>query len=70
MYKRNDICYYIENNARVRQGVILSVRGGMYTVMINDSGAIRLPEKRLYRTANEAAANIPANATIHPPMLH
>lgn len=66
MYKRDELCYYIENNARVRQGVILSGRGGMYTVMINDSGAIRLTGKRLYRTAEEAAANLP----IHPPMLH
>lgn len=74
-YKIGDICYFIESNVRIRQGIITSYRNGLYTVRINDSGAIRLSENRLFPTYDTASDKLPDNPFsthpyIHPPHPH
>jgi len=56
--KKGDICWFIENNARIIQGTIKSISGNLYTILLPSGGAIRLPKHRIYNTAEEAENNI------------
>ena len=74
-YKKGEICYFIESNVRIRQGIITSCRNGLYIVRISDSGAIRLPEGRLFSNYETAFNKLPekpspANPCIHAPFPH
>ncbi|WP_313578556.1 hypothetical protein [Lacrimispora sp.] len=58
MYKVGDTCYFIESNIHVIEGVVRSCKGGMYIVKYGEGKGIRLPERRLYGTREEAIASM------------
>ncbi|MEY8357313.1 hypothetical protein AALB39_28775 [Lachnospiraceae bacterium 54-53] len=59
MYKVGDTCYFLVSGINVVEGVIRSCKGGLYTVRYGEGKGIRLPEKRLYHTLEDAVAAIP-----------
>ena len=51
--------FIVTNGLKVRPVKVISVSGGLYTLMFRDgSGATRLKEGRLYRTAEDAKNSI------------
>lgn len=59
MFKVGDTCFFLESNIHVIEGTIRSCVGGKYIVRYGSGKGIRLTEKRLYRTREEAEAAIP-----------
>lgn len=77
MYKKGDIVYIIENNVRITEVQILNISGNLYTVKLLDRpGGFRIPSHRLYKTMDEAAAQLPhrdepqPRHTYRPPSYH
>jgi hypothetical protein len=62
MFKIGDTCFFLESNIHVIEGTIRSCVGGKYIVRYGSGKGIRLTEKRLYRTLEEAEAAIPRRA--------
>ena len=57
-YKRGDTCYILEDSPRPTQVKVVSKQGTTYIVqLIGSCGAMKLPEDRLYATAEEAEAS-------------
>ena len=56
MFKIGDTCFFLESNIHVIEGTIRSCVGGKYIVRYGSGKGIRLTEKRLYRTLEEAEA--------------
>lgn len=55
MFTRGDVCYILENNMNVVQVKVVSKSGRFYIIQkIGSCGAIKLSEKRLFATAEEA----------------
>ena len=51
--------FIVANGLKVRPVKVISVSGGLYTLMFRDgSGATRLKEGRLYRTEEDAKSSI------------
>ena len=51
--------FIVANGLKVRPVKVISVSGGLYTLMFRDgSGATRLKEGRLYRTEEDAQSSI------------
>ena len=51
--------YIVANGLKVRPVKVISVSGGLYTLMFRDGpGATRLKEGRLYRTEEDAEGSI------------
>ena len=66
VYHPEDTVYFISNNAYVIKATVASISGSLYTVIFpgvtNESrAAIRLKVSRLYATAEEAEAHLPAH---------
>ena len=54
-YKKDEICYIIENNIKIVPVKILKQSGGFYTVkFLSKTGAIWLKEHRIFATEEEA----------------
>lgn len=56
--------YFISNNTHIIRAIVLSVSGGLYTIMFpgvtnEATAAIRLKASRLYATEEEAEAYLP-----------
>ena len=62
MFEVGDTCFFLESNIHVIEGTIRSCVGGKYIVRYGSGKGIRLTEKRLYRTREEAEAAIPRRA--------
>ncbi|MBC5688151.1 hypothetical protein H8S37_04285 [Mediterraneibacter sp. NSJ-55] len=55
MFKKDDICYILENNMNVRKARVSARQGKFYVIqLVGSCGAIRLPESRLFKTEQEA----------------
>ena len=50
-YRENDIAYIVENNLRVTKVRVIRAAGGRCTVSPGEGIAMRLPEGRLYESA-------------------
>lgn len=59
MFKVGDTCFFLESNIHVIEGTIRSCVGGKYIVRYGSGKGIRLTEKRLYRTLEEAETAMP-----------
>lgn len=57
-YRENDIAYIVENNLRVTKIRVIRAAGGRCTVSLGEGKAMRLPEGRLYESAEEAEKHI------------
>ena len=57
-YRENDIAYIVENNLRVTKVRVIRAAGGRCTVSPGEGKAMRLPEGRLYESAEEAEKHI------------
>lgn len=58
-FSAGDECFVLENNIRVSVAKVLRCQGKFCIIQISgSSGAIRLPESRLYRSEDEALAAI------------
>jgi hypothetical protein len=55
-FRKNDICYFIENTCTVKQAVVISVNGDFYILKYGNNKGIRLRSTRLYATFDEAEA--------------
>lgn len=54
-YKKDDICFIIENNIKVVPVKILKYSGGFYTVkFLTKPGAIRIKGHRIFASEEEA----------------
>ena len=65
-YHPGTTVYFISNNTHVIKATVMSISGGLYTLSfrgITNEGtaAIRLKASRLYATAEEAKAHLPAH---------
>jgi hypothetical protein len=57
-FKRGDTCYILENNPHATRVKIVSKQDKTYIVqLIGSCGALKLPEERLFATAEEAEAS-------------
>lgn len=58
-FKKEDICYFVENNRIIREGKVVSVRGSMVQIKYGDHAGMRLNKKRIFHTEEEAKQSIP-----------
>lgn len=64
MFEVGDTCFFLESNIHVIEGTIRSCVGGKYIVRYGSGKGIRLTEKRLYSTREEAEAATPRKAAV------
>lgn len=60
MWRKGAVCYIVENNYRVVHGIVKAASGGFCTIRLDTGAMTRLRESRLYRSAEDAAAHLPA----------
>ena len=59
-FRANDIAFLVVSNREVREVQILKVQGDMYVVrFVNGGGGLRVRERRLFTTAEDAEASLP-----------
>ena len=56
MYKRGDVCYFIENGWKIKEAVVTGANGDFYVLKFDSIKGIRLRGTRLYSTFEEAWA--------------
>lgn len=58
-YKKDEICYIIENNIKVVPVKIMKYSSGFYTVnFLSKKGATRLKEHRIFASEEEAKSRL------------
>lgn len=60
-FKRDDTCYFIANNWKVKEAVVTSVNGDFYVLKYDSIKGIRLRGTRLYKAYEEAWAVVEPN---------
>ncbi len=58
-YRKNSKAYLIENNVRITEVTIVQRDGDKYLVRFPSGGGIRIGNKRLYPSQEEAEKNLP-----------
>lgn len=54
-FTRDEICYILENNEVATPAKVMRRQGNFYIIqLVGHSGAIRLPESRLFKSEEEA----------------
>lgn len=56
--RTGEIAYFIESNRFIREGKLLSRRGGVYLFQFIEGGGIHIAENRLFPTEEAAQAEI------------
>lgn len=57
-FKPGDVGYIVESNNLVREVTIKNFRGGFYLITLDSGGGLKVREKRLFRTKEDAASYI------------
>ena len=54
MYKRGDVCYFIENGWKIKEAVVTGANSDFYVLKYDNGKGVQLRETKLYRTYEEA----------------
>lgn len=57
-FNAGEVAYLIESNRFIREGKIKQYANGLYLFMFIEGGAIRVKEHRLFKTEEEAQAEL------------
>ena len=57
-YREGETIYFVANHVLIKSAVIVKPQGDRYIINIKKGGAVSLPEKRLFRTMEEAEESI------------
>ena len=69
-FKRGDTCFILEDNSQAVQVKVVSKQGKTYIVqLIGSCGALKLPEERLFETAEKAMASKKTSRAMVSPQL-
>ena len=69
-FKRGDTCFILEDNSQAVQVKVVSKQGKTYIVqMIGSCGALKLPDERLFETAEKALASRKTSRAMVSPQL-